>query len=213
MTSNISARCIPPIVRDNAKEKCPICFMPLSKRKKGGQTTEPLPAGTVNRVQLSPYRVVLAGVQTWAVEDVPLTKEIQAVGYVEFNERELKNVSARSEAGIDKLFVNETGQMVDSRRCHGIPLQSRSQCHRAEPAGRQAAERRRTRGERRERLHLLGIDDDQIDEILKSGKANSHLRIRSPISGHVITKYVREGQYVEEGQPVVRCRRPVVDLD
>ena len=44
------------------KEKCPICFMPLSKRKKGEAHEEALPAGVVNRVQLSPYRVVLAGI-------------------------------------------------------------------------------------------------------------------------------------------------------
>src|SRR5436190_11446996 len=25
----------PTVIRDNAKDKCPICFMPLSKRKKG----------------------------------------------------------------------------------------------------------------------------------------------------------------------------------
>ena len=35
-----------------------------------------------------------------------------------------------------------------------------------------------------------------------TGKANTHLKIRSPISGHVIKKYVREGQYVEEGTPL-----------
>src|SRR5262245_29262806 len=57
----------PTIVRDTNKEKCPICFMPLAKRKKGDVHTEALPAGVVNRVQLSPYRVVLAGVQTWPV--------------------------------------------------------------------------------------------------------------------------------------------------
>jgi membrane fusion protein, copper/silver efflux system len=49
---------------------------------------------------------------------------------------------------------------------------------------------------------LLGISADQIDEVLATGKANTHLRIRSPISGHVIQKYVREGQYVEEGMPL-----------
>jgi hypothetical protein len=37
---------------------------------------------------------------------------------------------------------------------------------------------------------------------MASGEANTHLKIRSPISGHVITKYVREGQYVEEGTPL-----------
>ena len=55
----------PSVIRDNGNEKCPVCFMPLSKRKKGSAgEAEALPAGTVNRVQLSPYRIVLAGVQT-----------------------------------------------------------------------------------------------------------------------------------------------------
>ncbi|HEY5313442.1 MAG TPA: efflux RND transporter periplasmic adaptor subunit, partial [Pirellulales bacterium] len=34
------------------------------------------------------------------------------------------------------------------------------------------------------------------------GTANSHLKIRSPIAGHVINKYVLEGQYVDEGTPL-----------
>src|SRR3954465_15839529 len=35
----------PSVVRDNPKEKCPICFMPLSKRKRGTGQVEVLPAG------------------------------------------------------------------------------------------------------------------------------------------------------------------------
>ena len=54
----------------------------------------------------------------------------------------------------------------------------------------------------RVRLQLLGIDDEQINEFLASGKADTHVQIRSPISGHVITKYVKEGQYVQEGTPL-----------
>ena len=34
----------PFIVRDNRKEKCPICHMDLAKRKKGVGEAEPLPA-------------------------------------------------------------------------------------------------------------------------------------------------------------------------
>src|SRR5439155_7595003 len=54
----------------------------------------------------------------------------------------------------------------------------------------------------RMRLELLGIDKAQVDEVLQTGQANTHLKIRSPISGHVIQKYVREGQYVQEGMPL-----------
>ncbi len=77
----------PTIVRSEPGQKCPICFMPLSKRKRGSSTAEPLPAGIVSRVQLSPYRVVLAGVQTFRIDYQPLTKQVTAVGTIEFNER------------------------------------------------------------------------------------------------------------------------------
>lgn len=192
----------PSVVRDNGKEKCPICFMPLSKRKKGEQSLEALPPGFVNRVQLSPYRVVLAGLQLWEITEVPLTKEIQAVGYVEFNERALKNVSARVKGRIDELLVSETGQMVSA----GDLLASLYSPDLNVTVQNLLDAKRRNSTEAiassRHRLELLGIDGDQIDEILKTGKANSHLRIRSPIGGHVIKKYVREGQYVEEGSPL-----------
>jgi len=189
----------PAVVRDNGREKCPICFMPLSKRKKGESTEEALPAGVVNRVQLSPYRVVLAGVHTSEVEMLQLTKEIHAVGFVEFNERGLKNVSARVKGRLDELLVNETGQMVAAGDILAslyspdlnVTVQNLLDAKRRNSAELLASSR--------QRLQLLGVGDDQIDEIVESGKANSHLRIRSPISGHVIKKYVREGQYVDEG--------------
>lgn len=190
----------PTIVRNTPKEKCPICFMPLSKRKRSA--SEPLPAGIVNRVQLSPYRVVLAGVQTWKIHYVPLAKEITTVGYVEFNERELKNVAARVKGRLDVLYVNETGQQVAA----GDELASLyspdlvvtmqnlidARASRNDALYRSAAER----------LRLWGVGDDQIERIASAGKAETHLKIRSPITGHVIKKYVREGQYVDEGTPL-----------
>src|SRR5262245_55667152 len=54
----------PTVVRDTNKEKCPVCFMPLSKRKKGEVTDDPWPAGVVSRRQFTPYQVVVAGVRT-----------------------------------------------------------------------------------------------------------------------------------------------------
>lgn len=192
----------PTIVRDNPKEKCPICFMPLSKRKKGAPLAEALPPGVVNRVQLSPYRVVLAGVHTWRVEPTPLAKEITAVGFVEFNERGQRTVAARVAGRIDQLMANETGQMVSA----GDPLAllyspellvTVQNLLDAKKAGNQGYLE-----SARARLELLGIESDQVDALLKKGGATTHLTIRSPISGHVIKKYVREGQYVEEGMPL-----------
>ncbi len=192
----------PTVVRDNPKDKCPICFMPLSKRRKGEAHDEALPAGVVSRVQLSPYRVVMAGVQTWRVSYVPLSKRITSVGYVEFNERELRQVTARVKGRLDRLTVNETGQMVhkgeelgavyspdlvtsvqnllEARQNNNAPLEKLA----------------------RNRLKLWGVEDDQIDQIIKSGRQETLLSIRSPMNGHVIKKYVKEGQYVDEGTPL-----------
>ncbi len=189
----------PSVVRDNGKEKCPVCFMPLSKRKKGKDRDEALPAGIVSRVQLSPYRVVLAGVQTWRVDYVPLTKQISAVGYVDFNERGFKNVSARVKGRIDSLIAAETGRLVkegDELASIYSPELNVSVQTLLDAQKRNNADLLKSS---RSRLQLLGISDDQIDNILKTGQANSHLRIRSPISGHIVKKYVREGQYVDEG--------------
>lgn len=198
----------PSVVRDNGKEKCPVCFMPLSKRKKGDVSEEVLPAGVVNRVQLSPYRVALAGVGTWTLEYVPLTKEITAVGYIEFNERAERNVSARVAGRLDKLLVNETGRMVRQ----GDPLASLYSPELIVSVQNVFDARKRNdrslEQSARRRLELLGIGDQQIDEILESGAAETHLTIRSPISGHVVNKYVREGQYVKEGTSLY----DVVDL-
>ncbi|HEY2827044.1 MAG TPA: efflux RND transporter periplasmic adaptor subunit [Pirellulales bacterium] len=192
----------PSIIRDNNKEVCPICFMPLTKRKKGDAQQEALPAGIVNRVQLSPYRVVLAGVQTWPLQYVPLTKEINAVGYIEFNERGQKTVTARSAGRIDKLFASETGQMVkvgdDLALLYSPDLMVTIQNL---IDAKQRGDREMVQNARA-RLKLLGIDDQQIDEFITAGKADTHVRIRSPLSGHVINKYVKEGQYVQEGTPL-----------
>jgi Cu(I)/Ag(I) efflux system membrane fusion protein len=188
----------PTIIRDHP-DKCPICYMPLSKRKKGTAETAVLPAGVVNRVQLSPYRIILAGIQTRPVDYERLTKDIGAVGFVEFNERGQRTVSARVAGRIDKLMVNETGQMVEA----GDPL-ALLYSPDLQVTVRNLLDAKRTgNGEllssARSRLELLGIDKDQIDDILTSGKADANMEIRSPIGGHVINKYVREGQYVAEG--------------
>jgi Cu(I)/Ag(I) efflux system membrane fusion protein len=192
----------PSVVRDNGREKCPVCFMPLSKRKKGEATDAALPAGVVSRVQLSPYRVVLAGINTWPIDYVPLTKQITAVGYVDFNERGFKNVSARVKGRIDSLISAETGKLVtegDELASIYSPELNVTVQTLLDANKRNNADLLKSS---RHRLQLLGISDDQVDGILKSGEANSHLRIRSPISGHIVKKYVREGQYVDEGMPL-----------
>jgi Cu(I)/Ag(I) efflux system membrane fusion protein len=60
--------------------KCGVCNMALVRRTRGDMA--PLPDGILARVQLSPYRVQLAGIRTLPIDEKPLTLAINANGKV-----------------------------------------------------------------------------------------------------------------------------------
>jgi Cu(I)/Ag(I) efflux system membrane fusion protein len=191
----------PQIVRDHP-DKCPLCGMPLSERHRNEDAeTEALPTGVVSRVQLTPYRMALAGLETSEVTYEALTKEIRTVGFIEFDERKLKRISVRltGKSRIDKLHVNVTGQMIHE----GDPLAllynpdlvvTVQNLVDAQRTGNRDLERLS-----QDRLRLWGIEEDQIKHILHKDKDTTHLVIRSPLTGHIIKKHQVEGAYVDEG--------------
>jgi len=92
--------------RTTPKEKCPIssCRSPNARRAR--RKTGPA-AGIVNATA-SPYRLVLAGVQTWSVDYVLLSKKItRRLG---IQRAAQKQVTAAVKGRIDKLLVNEPGR-------------------------------------------------------------------------------------------------------
>ncbi|MGI8977938.1 MAG: heavy metal-binding domain-containing protein [Pirellulaceae bacterium] len=70
-----------PGVLNTWPEKCPVCKMPLVRRKRGEAAL--LPEGVVARMQLSPYRVQLAGIKTSQVSYLPLMREVKLTGKFE----------------------------------------------------------------------------------------------------------------------------------
>ena len=102
----------PSVVRD-APGNCPICGMPLSKRKKSQK--EELPEGVTARVQLAPFRVTQAGIRTAEITYEPLVETVTTVGFVTFDERRLSRISSKTKglARVEKLFVNFTGTFVE----------------------------------------------------------------------------------------------------
>ncbi|HYT88507.1 MAG TPA: efflux RND transporter periplasmic adaptor subunit, partial [Gemmataceae bacterium] len=160
----------PTIIREQP-DKCPICGMPLSKRKKGeAGEEEPLPPGVVSRVQLSPYRIALAGIQTAKIVPQALTRAIRTVGLIEFDERKLARITARliGKSRIDKLHVNFTGQMVRQ----GDPL---AELYNPDLIvtvqnllDARTANNRSLEQTARARLLAWGIQDDQINAIVKA---------------------------------------------
>ena len=60
--------------------KCPVCSMTLVRRKKGEMA--PVPDGTVARMQFSPARLWLGGIQTVPAAYAPLVRTIDLPGHV-----------------------------------------------------------------------------------------------------------------------------------
>ncbi len=187
----------PGLEPNGAVPSCPICGMPLSKRKKG-EVAE-LPEGVLTRVQLSPERVQLAGVKTVAASYMPLAKEVRTVGYVQYDEARLAEIVTRVGGYLEKLLIDKTFAHVDE----GQPLAEiyspdlystiqelrLAQKHGATDLVASA----------RQRLKLLGVDDAEIDEALETSDTGARLLIRSPQSGQVIEKNVVQGASVEAG--------------
>src|SRR5579884_1304925 len=92
--------------------KCPVCNMALVQRKRGEAV--PLPDGVVARMQLSPYLIQLAGIQTSPVEYRPLTYEPEFAGLVQDDEPRLgdagRAVLVKAEAFAKDLAFLKEGQ-------------------------------------------------------------------------------------------------------
>ena len=198
---------------------CPICGMPLARRKKGEKAT--LPEGVTARVQLNPARIIQAGIRTAEVGYAPLAQTFTTVGYVALDERRLANVASKvpGKTRVETLYVNFNGKEVKA----GEPLaelyspelsQAIAELRTArnaerESAGLQTAAARSLLGDRRnmvrltsEKLKRWGITQAQIDDILRQDKDDYKISILSPIGGTVVKKNVVEGQEVQEGYPM-----------
>jgi Cu(I)/Ag(I) efflux system membrane fusion protein len=215
----------PHVVQDQPGS-CPICGMPLARRKKGEMPV--LPEGVTARIVLAPSRVEQAGIKTVEVAYAPMTQAVTTLGYVAFDERRMASIVSKvpGKSRVEKLYINVTGENVDA----GQPLaelyspelsqaiqELLNATRRAAPSIEPQTEIGRSLGIDRhemvrasaEKLKRWGITQAQIDEILVKSKADFTFRILSPKSGHVFKKNVVEGQEVPEGYPMFE----VIDLD
>jgi Cu(I)/Ag(I) efflux system membrane fusion protein len=191
---------------------CPICGMPLSKRKRGEKSS--LPDGVLARVQFSPFRVAQAGIRTSVVGWKPLVRDVTTVGFVEVDERKTARIAARFAGRVESLAVDFTGIQVERGKplasiyspelfaAQETLLASVRALREAEGRGADAAATERARAladAARSRLALWGLQPEQVAEIERSGRAEPTVAILAPLSGVVTKKAVVVGDYVTEG--------------
>lgn len=199
--------CTPPQTEPG---RCPVCAMELVPATSDGSKSDP------NAVRIDPATRRIANIQTTSVESMPLSHTIQAVGELSYDEGNLKTLSAYVDGRIERLYADFTGVEVkqgDRLAYLYSPLLYSSQVELL--LAKKALENSRSATLKRviqtnenlyqsskQRLVELGMTLPQIEEIEKTGKANSRMHLCAPISGTVIKKPAVEGQYVKEGQVI-----------
>jgi multidrug efflux pump subunit AcrA (membrane-fusion protein) len=154
------------------------------------------------------------GITFDSVAERALNAEVRTVGVVNFDETRVTAIAPKSGGFVERLYVNFTGRQVRQ----GEPLVD---IYSPELVAVQeellvAETLRRTMGEgavpggagdagnlvraARQRLELLDISNEQIDAILRDGKARRTLTLHAPFTGIVIEKNVVAGQAIESGE-------------
>lgn len=192
-----------PQVRLDQPGNCPICEMPLIPA--ASATTA---AGEAPMLQLSEHAISMASVETIAIERRPLSRDLRAVGRIEYNESSLATITPRVDGFAERLFVSFTGveirkgdhlaevyspELLVAQQELLIAMQSG-----VGGTGNSLAEVAKTK------LRLLGLTDQQVADLVEKKQTTDRVTLYSPISGTVIEKSIVEKASFKAGDALYR---------
>lgn len=147
-------------------------------------------------VRISPVVMNNLGVRVEPATMAELPRTADTVGYVGFDERNVRQVRPRAEGWVESLAVRATGSTVRAGQplftLYSPMLESAQQEYvdamRIGNADLIAASK--------DRLGALGLDVPTAERLGKSGKVSGHVTYTAPISGVVTELELREGSMV-----------------
>jgi Cu(I)/Ag(I) efflux system membrane fusion protein len=201
-----------PSVRSEVPGGCPICGMKLVP-----VTREEVKSGIIT---IDAQRRQTIGVTTETVARRPLTRRIRAVGRVAYDQTRLADVTLKLRGWVGEVKADTPGMRV--RRGDILftlyspelfaaeeELLSAVASQRAALGGGAPDRANYLVDSARRRLRLWDIPEEQIERVLRSGKALEYVPIAASVSGYVIEKNVLPGAAVEAGMLLYR----IADLD
>jgi Cu(I)/Ag(I) efflux system membrane fusion protein len=196
-----------PQIRLDGPGNCPICEMPLISA-----AAAPAGGGAAPSLRLSEHALAMARVETTPVTTRELSRELRAVGKIEYNESSLATVTARVDGYAERLFVNFTGIEIKAGdhlaevyspdllvAQQELLIAARNAASAKEPLVQTA----------RLKLLRLGLTADQLDEVLETRTIADRVTLYSPIAGTVIEKSIVENSAFRAGDALYR----VANLD
>ena len=170
------------------------------------------------QIVIDPVTSQNMGIRTAPVERRDLSRTIRTVGLVTYEEPSQYSVNSKIEGWIDRLHINETGQMVEkgqplmeiyspdlvaAQQEYLLALDTGSRLA-GSPDAVTAGGARRLLDAARTRLKYWDISDQQIKELEKSRQVRKTLTLHSPYRGIVTEKPVVEGMRVMSGMELLQ---------
>ncbi|HDY8155598.1 TPA: efflux RND transporter periplasmic adaptor subunit [Vibrio vulnificus] len=143
------------------------------------------------------------GVKTAAVELAKLSPRIETVGYIAFDESKLWQTNVRVSGWVEKLYINAVGEQVkkgDVLFTLYSPelVKAQEELLNAKRTGRDGLVKGAT-----ERLLSLGVDREQINQVIRRGKASQTIEIKALANGVIASLNIRQGGYLSPAQAVI----------
>ncbi|HNP64204.1 MAG TPA: efflux RND transporter periplasmic adaptor subunit [Woeseiaceae bacterium] len=154
-------------------------------------------------VKISPTVVNNLGVRSAAVESGVLSRRIETVGYVGYDEDSLHQINTRVDGWIEKLSIKSTGDPVKRGQVlfelYSPTLVNAQEEYLAALKSSNTALHQASR----ERLAALGVTASEIRRLDKERTAKQRIRIYAQTDGVVAHLGVREGVYITPSTEVL----------
>ena len=154
-------------------------------------------------VKIDPTVVNNLGVRTAKAKRGELSRHIDTVGYVQFDEDTLHHVHTRVDGWIEKLAITATGDPVEKGQLlfelYSPTLVNAKQEFLAALRSNNAVLLQASR----ERLMALGVTENQIAQLEKDRTAGQRVRVYAEADGVVAHLAVREGIFVTPSNEVM----------
>lgn len=155
-------------------------------------------------VSVNPAAMQNLGVRVVAAEMGSLMSALPVTGSIDFNQRDVAIVQARSGGFVSRVYRRAPGDVIGA----GAPI---ADVQLPEWGGAQTeflAVKRLGRPEftaaARQRLRLLGMPDGLIARVERTGRANGTVTITSPIAGVIQSLDARQGVTLAQGQTLAQ---------
>ncbi|MCR9206874.1 MAG: efflux RND transporter periplasmic adaptor subunit [bacterium] len=195
--------CTPPSTEPG---RCPVCAMELVEATGGGGGD-----GISVTIESSARRLV--GIRTAMSKMGEVNRTIRTIGSIDYDESQLSTISAYIDGRLEKMYANYAGvkvkegddlALIYSPQLYTAQTEFITSMNSDGKIGRFQISGGDLNKMARENLTELGMTESQIEQLGKSGKPMSRIRIKSPQRGTVIEKSAVEGDYVKTGDKLYR---------